>query len=148
MRVKKGRKDTVVKRCLDAAFHRRRHSKWKMTSQQILTDVRAGALFGMIRCDVGVPEELRAHFAEMQPIFKNIDLTRDDLGPFMLRYAAPEMVPGTRTRGDAVETAHEHAPRSRHDVVFFGVSTHERSEFVAGQTDVFKHRLHFGKMRV
>ena len=48
----------------------------------------------------------------------------------------------------AVETAHEHAPRSRHDVVLFGVSAHERSEIVAGQMDVFKHRLHFGKMRV
>ena len=52
-----------------------------------IADVCAGALFGMIQCDVGVPEELRAYFAEMQPIFKNIDLTRDDLEPFMLRYA-------------------------------------------------------------
>ena len=61
-------------------------------------------------------------------------------------------VPSQERRGEqylvAVETAHEHAPRSRHDVVFFGVSAHERSEIVAGQTDVFKHRLHFGKMRV
>ena len=61
-------------------------------------------------------------------------------------------VPSQERRGEqylvAVETAHEHAPRSRHDVVLFGVSAHERSEIVAGQTDVFKHRLHFGKMRV
>ena len=61
-------------------------------------------------------------------------------------------VPSQERRGEqylvTVETAHEHAPRSRHDVVFFGVSAHERSEIVAGQTDVFKHRLHFGKMRV
>ena len=61
-------------------------------------------------------------------------------------------VPSREWRGEqylvAVETAHEHAPRSRHDVVFFGVSAHDRSEIVAGQTDVFKHRLHFGKMRV
>ena len=61
-------------------------------------------------------------------------------------------VPSQERRGEqylvAVETAHEHAPRSRHDVVLFGVSAHERSEIVAGQTDVFKHRLHSGKMRV
>ena len=81
------RKDAAVKRCLDAAFPRRRHAKWKMTQQQILTDVRTGTLFGMIECDVRVPEELRAHFAEMQPVFKNVNMTRDDLGPFMRRYA-------------------------------------------------------------
>ena len=53
-------KDAAVKRCLDAAFPRRRHAKWKMTQQQILTDVRTCTLFGMIECDVRVPEELRA----------------------------------------------------------------------------------------
>ena len=30
----------------------------------ILTDVLIGSLFGMIKCDVRVPEELRARFAE------------------------------------------------------------------------------------
>ena len=58
-----------------------------MTSQQILNGVRAGTVFGMIECDIRVPEELRAHFAEMQPVFKNISLIREDLGPFMRRYA-------------------------------------------------------------
>ena len=81
------RKDAAVKRCLDAAFPRRRHAKWNMTQEQILTDVRTGTLFGMIECDVRVPEELRAHFAEMQPLFKNVNMSRDDLGPFMRRYA-------------------------------------------------------------
>ena len=47
------------------------------------TDVRTG----MIECDVRVPEQLRAHFAEMQPVFKTVNITRDDLGPFMRRYA-------------------------------------------------------------
>ena len=58
-----------------------------MTSQQILNGVRAGTVFGMIECDIRVPEELREHFAEMQPVFKNISLIREDLGPFMRRYA-------------------------------------------------------------
>ena len=34
----------------------------------------------MIECDVRVPEALRAHFAEMQPVFKNIGMQREDLG--------------------------------------------------------------------
>ena len=69
------------------AFPRRRHVRWTMTSQQILRGVCDETIFGLIECDVCVPEALHAHFSEMQPVFKNIRLTRDDLGPFMRRYA-------------------------------------------------------------
>ena len=41
----------------------------------------------MIECDIRVPSELRAHFAKMQPIFKSVTVTRDDIGPFMRQYA-------------------------------------------------------------
>ena len=58
-----------------------------MTQQQIITAVVDGTLFGMVECDVRVPSELRAHFAEMQPVFKNVTVTRDDIGPFMQQYA-------------------------------------------------------------
>ena len=61
--------------------------KWHMTQQQIITAVVDGTLFGMVECDVRVPSELRAHFAEMQPVFKNVTVTRDDIGPFMQQYA-------------------------------------------------------------
>ena len=61
--------------------------KWTMTQQQIIAAVVDGTLFGMIECDIRVPSELRAHFAEMQPIFKNATVTRDDIGPFMREYA-------------------------------------------------------------
>ena len=54
-------------------------------------------------------------------------------------------VPTQEGRGEqdliASITAHEHAPRSRHDVVFFGVSTHEWTKIVACQTDVLEHGL-------
>ena len=84
---KEMRRTPAVRKCVDAAFPRRRHVQWTMTSQQILNGVRAGTVFGMIECDVRVPEALRAHFAEMQPVFKNIGMQREDLGPFMRRYA-------------------------------------------------------------
>ena len=61
--------------------------KWKMTQQQIIAAVVDGTLFGMVECDVRVPDNLREHFAEMQPIFKNTTVTRDDIGPFMRQYA-------------------------------------------------------------
>ena len=59
--------------------------KWNMTQQQIITAVVDGTLFGMV--DVRVPEHLQDHFAEMQPVFKNVTVTRDDIGPFMRQYA-------------------------------------------------------------
>ena len=95
---KETRRDAVVKKCLDAAFPRRRHVRWTMTSQQILSGVRAGTVFGLIECDLCVQEALREHFAEMQPVFKNIRLTRDDLGPFMRRYAEEHDIMATPRR--------------------------------------------------
>ena len=72
--------------------------KWNMTQQQIITAVVDGTLFGMVECDVRVPSELRAHFAEMQPIFKNVTVTRDDIGPFMRQYAEEHDIMSTPRR--------------------------------------------------
>lgn len=91
------RRDSCVKLFLDATFRRRR-VPWKMTSQEILTGVRNGRVFGMIQCNIRVREELRAHFAEMQPIFKNIHMSRDDLGPYMRRYAEEHVIMKTLRR--------------------------------------------------
>ena len=101
---KEMRRDPAVRKGLDATFPRRRHARWMMTSQQILNDVRAGTVFGMIECDICLPEELREHFAEMQLVFKNIRLTRDDLGPFMRRYTDEHNIMTTprRYRGDRI----------------------------------------------
>ena len=59
-------------------------------------------------------------------------------------------IPSQQRRGEqdliASITAHEYAPRSRHNVVLLGVSAHERSEIVACQTDVLEHGLHLGKV--
>ena len=72
--------------------------KWNMTQQQIITAVVDGTLFGMVECDVRVPEHLQDHFAEMQPIFKNTTVTRDDIGPFMRQYAEEHDIMSTPHR--------------------------------------------------
>ena len=72
--------------------------KWKMTQRQIIAAVVDGTLFGMVECDILVPSELRAHFAEMQPIFKNTTVTRDDIGPFMREYAEEHDIMSTPRR--------------------------------------------------
>ena len=61
------------------------HQKWNMTQNEILAAVVAVTLFGMIECDVRVPVDLREHFAEMLPIFKNALVNRDDIGPVIFR---------------------------------------------------------------
>ena len=77
--------ESDTKRFIDAEFPRR--SSQRMTQQQILAAVVDGTLFGMVECDVRVPEELQDYFSEMQPVFKNASVTRDDIGPFMRQYA-------------------------------------------------------------
>ena len=72
--------------------------KWKMTQQQIIAAVVDGTLFGMIECDIHVPPELRPYFSEMQPIFKNTTVTRDDIGPFMRQYAEEHDIMSTPRR--------------------------------------------------
>ena len=72
--------------------------KWQMTQQQIITAVVGGTLFGMVECDLHVPEHLQDHFAEMQPIFKNATVTRDDIGLFMRQYAVDHDIMSTPRR--------------------------------------------------
>ena len=76
-----------------------RHRKWTtMTEQQILAAVIDGTLFGMIECDIHVPPELRPYFSEMHPIFKNANVSRDDIGPFMRQYAEENDIMSTPRR--------------------------------------------------
>jgi hypothetical protein len=49
--------------------------------------IRDGKLFGFVKCDVNVPEHKREEFADLPPVFKNIDISRDDIGPTMCEYA-------------------------------------------------------------
>ena len=77
------RNESVVKTFLAPASRPR----WTMTQQEIIAAVVDGTLFGMVECDVRVPEELQDYFSEMQPVFKNASVTQDDIGPFMRQYA-------------------------------------------------------------
>jgi len=54
-----------------------------LTEGQILQSVASGSLFGAVECDIRVPELLKEKFAEMCPIFKNCEITRDDIGDYM-----------------------------------------------------------------
>ena len=83
---------------VETFLDRPRHRKWMMTEQQILAAVIDGTLFGMVECDIHVPKHLQDHFAEMQPVFKNVTVTRDDIGPFMRQYAEENDIMSTPRR--------------------------------------------------
>ena len=88
--------ESDTRRFTDAEFPRR--SSRRMPQHHILAAVIDGTLFGMVECDVCVPEELQDHFAEMQPIFKNTTVTRDNIGPFMRQYAEEHDIMSTPRR--------------------------------------------------
>ena len=62
-----------------------RKLKWDLTQESVYKNISEGNLFGIVECDVSVPDNfwLRSYFAEMQPIFKKANISREDIGEFM-----------------------------------------------------------------
>ena len=61
--------------------------KQSMTEAEIIAAVKGNTLFGMVECDIEVPLHLKAYFSEMTPIFKNTNVTVNDIGQVMKEYA-------------------------------------------------------------
>ena len=61
--------------------------KLPLREEGLLQRIKDGNLFGYVQCDIEVPEHLREKFANFPPIFKNTDVSRDDIGPLMKEYA-------------------------------------------------------------
>ena len=61
--------------------------KLPLTEEGLLQRIKDGNLFGYLQCDIEVPEHLRENFANFPPIFKNTNVSRDDIGPLMKDYA-------------------------------------------------------------
>lgn len=57
-----------------------------MTQNQIIDYIRDGTLFGAAEVDISVPEHLRTKFLEMPPIFKNVEISENDIGDYMQEY--------------------------------------------------------------
>ena len=58
-----------------------------LTEQQLLEGKKNRSLFGSVQCDIEVPENLRVNFANFPPIFKNIFVSKNDIGGLMKKYA-------------------------------------------------------------
>ena len=64
--------------------------KIPLSEERLLERIENGSLFGNVQCDIEVPPELREQFANFPPIFKNINVGRDDIGSLMKNYAEQE----------------------------------------------------------
>ena len=71
--------DYIVKHHLRESFP----SKMALREEKLLENIKSGTLFRYVQCDIGVPENFRETFTNFPPIFKNIIVGRDDIGPFM-----------------------------------------------------------------
>ena len=58
-----------------------------MSTERILSEVRNERLFGCVEVDIHVPPHLKEKFTEMCPIFKNTNISREDIGEYMQSYA-------------------------------------------------------------
>ena len=56
---------------------------FRMTQQEVLEYIKNEDLFGVVEVDIHVPEDLKEHFQEMPPVFKNIKITETDIGDHM-----------------------------------------------------------------
>ena len=58
-----------------------------MTEAEIITALHQDKFFGFVDCDLEVAHNLRSKFNEMPPIFKNINISRDNLSAHMQEFA-------------------------------------------------------------
>ena len=57
-----------------------------MSVEQILSAIRSDTMFGVVRCDIRVPDDKKDKFSEMCPIFKNVDIPFDCIGEHMQQF--------------------------------------------------------------
>ena len=72
--------------------HIREHFPYRrsLAAEQLLEEIKKEKLFGYVQCNIEVPENLRANFANFPPIFKNTLVSKSDIGDLMKNYAEEE----------------------------------------------------------
>ena len=61
--------------------------KRPLSTDSLLEKIKNRSLFGYVQCDLIIPDELKLTFSNFPPIFKNIDVSRNDIGEYMKNYA-------------------------------------------------------------
>ena len=61
-----------------------------LAAEQLLEEIKEAKLLGNVQCDIEVPENLRANFANFSPVFKNTVVRKSDIEDLMKIYAEDE----------------------------------------------------------
>ena len=67
-------------------YHYPGEEKFRLTETDIISMIKKGSLFGAVEVDIHVPDHLKAKFSEMTPIFKNVEVSVENIGTFMNSY--------------------------------------------------------------
>ena len=72
--------------------HIREHFPYRcsLAAEQLLEEIKKGKLFGYVQCDIEVTENLRSEFVNFPPKFRNILVSKSDIGDLMKNYAEEE----------------------------------------------------------
>ena len=77
--------NTVTQRIREHFPYRR-----SFAAEQLLEEIKEGNFFRYVQCDIEVPENLRANFANFPPIFKNTLVSKSDIRDLMKNNAEEE----------------------------------------------------------
>ena len=61
--------------------------KRPLSANSLVQNIKKETMFGYVQCDLSVPDELKAEFSNFPYIFKNINVSRNDIGQYMKTYA-------------------------------------------------------------
>ena len=72
--------------------------KKDLSQQEILDKVKTGRFFGLVQCSLHTPDHLKEKFSDLPPIFKNTEISIDDIGPHMREYCLENNLLGQKRR--------------------------------------------------
>jgi len=95
--LKEKRHNPEIEAYLNKVFPGRQHKGKLKSETELLDEVRNATLFGAVEVDIHVPEQRKQKFSEMTPIFKNTNITIDNIGEHMKQFAEEhECIPRPR----------------------------------------------------
>ena len=73
-------------------------TRHEVSKETIVNEIKKGKMFGLAVVDIHVPDELKHVFSELQPVFRNTTITKNDIGEHMKRFVEENGVLKSPTR--------------------------------------------------
>lgn len=93
---KSGPEKDEIESFLNAHFFGR--GQQALSEDQLLQRVKEESFFGCVVVDIETPDILKQKFSEMTPVFRNVDISRKDIGDHMRQFAEENDVMATPRR--------------------------------------------------